>query len=202
MRVDVHAPRPLGIVSAHLKSSFFAFFASFALPLVATASTSPSRRRFEPSPVAFVGLFSFPLRALADAAPPRLVRSIKGAIFPDAFPPRAAVAARRVTRGDGIFPQTRHAKPFEQPSRLRPRPRAPASALATDDAPMDDATFTRPATTTRTTTRPRARDCRGRAVRSKSRPRARTSGRTVTRARARARDARDARSRPRARARL
>ena len=99
--VTARVPLVSGIVSSHVKSSFFVFFRVRPSLDVASRLTPrgfPSRApTFARRPlVAFTPLFA----PLDCAAPPRLVRSTKG-LFPCPFPRVRAVAATRRDRRTG-----------------------------------------------------------------------------------------------------
>ena len=76
--VNFVAPRPRASVSAHFKSSLFVFFPCFSLFLLADVPRSSSRRRFAATSLFPLAAPSFAFLSLADAAPPRLVRSMRG----------------------------------------------------------------------------------------------------------------------------
>ena len=100
--VTARVPLVSGIVSSHVKSSFFVFFRVRPSLDVASRLTPRGFPSRAPTPFARRPLVAFtPLFAPLDcAAPPRLVRSTKG-LFPTPFPRVRAVAATRRDRRTG-----------------------------------------------------------------------------------------------------
>lgn len=100
--VTARVPLVSGIVSRHMKSSFFVFFRVRPSLDVASRLTPRGFPSRAPTPFARRPLAAFtPVFAPLDcAAPPRLVRSTKG-LFPTPFPRVRAVAATRRDRRTG-----------------------------------------------------------------------------------------------------
>jgi len=100
--VTARVPLVSGIVSRHMKSSFFVFFRVRPSLDVASRLTPRGFPSRAPTPFARRPLAAFtPAFAPLDcAAPPRLVRSTKG-LFPTPFPRARAVAATRRDRRTG-----------------------------------------------------------------------------------------------------